>query len=1190
MAMVRSKGMWCAALCLAILAGCEDDSKKSVDVTPEPGQSECVAANCKTGICLDNGECKPECVPANCDSGECLDNGDCKPKCVPANCESGECLENGDCKPKCVASECESGECLDNGECKPKDEDIEGLGDACDDVTPCKNGLECMDGTCQKNEVTEVECSDSKPCGDGMECENNECKTIVYLKHKDACNPSSKVSVCDENLKCWYELCLTAQEIENYGKCTGPEDCAGETEYTDCLESGVCGKKVALGEACDGKKLVCDGEDVRCDFFCTKVAQKDEPCDEMEFITCNSRLRQYCIDGYCRQYETNLPLGRECHEGYALCGQSLHCIDEICSEVHGESESCDTAGHVLCASGLFCDPTDSTCKRVGAEGCASTDDCKEMDSYCCLDEKLCGAEQVGKCVPYNDTVNHDEACLYHTKPGIFEAQVQCRWQPPSDAYPSSKNVEMPPLIGSFGNKKGLKTVVAVYSYGGSTHLRIIDPNTCETLETITESISGRWQNYPSAADLDGDGLMEIITGTSTKTYIFKWNEQEQKHKKVSSYDSNWRAMRVVADIDNDGNPDLVGVTGSVLRVNKSDLKMTELNPGQSLFTEVNKSDTYVTESGQDVAVVFLDNDNIAELITGKNLSTWNVETKKWEVLLTFDWHNENVDAWVRQFTAYADFGTWNYDPSDANKGTFDFTVLDGMPEIVISGKSKMSVYAVRKGDGNIWEKKQIMSVDGFTRGGPITIGDFNNDGLPEIGIASNAKFGVYDPKCTEYVEGKCAGKNVLWERWSQDGSSGTTGSSLFDFDGDGQAEAVYADECFIRIYDGKNGRILFSSKRSSTTSIEAPVVADIDDDGSAEILMGSDTNYSCYNDGDLKINKSDKIDPTSSSATYEHCVDPMHEGIRCIDDEDCPTGTGCMKTLGLCECHTDDDCNTQTAPGKTTIVHQYVCTKPIHPDVGFYRASGTSTQRTPVKGRGVRPDGWKEGDYKVCRATRKTTDMGVGDLMIYRDRLDRWVSSRNIWNQHAYNIINIEDNGQISTPVQWHKSWMANVMGKFIDGTTHPRRKYNNYRLNSQGAIGAGRVADITGSFVPNSICGETEDGSHVISGKMCNRGTRQAAKETKAAFFFYDEEKEDKRGNVICETESASNLEIGQCKQVGCVVPEDIFEQLPGKKVIFITNYCGVSACTAECNPNNNNDTIEIQECKTEKPIEIVN
>jgi hypothetical protein len=80
---------------------------------------------------------------------------------------------------------------------------------------------------------------------------------------------------------------------------------------------------------------------------------------------------------------------------------------------------------------------------------------------------------------------------------------------------------------------------------------------------------------------------------------------------------------------------------------------------------------------------------------------------------------------------------------------------------------------------------------------------------------------------------------VLWSQRSLDTSSGTTGSSVFDFDDNGSAEVVYADECFMRIYDGKTGEVLQSVPRSSRTRFEYPVIADVDGDGHAEIVVGS---------------------------------------------------------------------------------------------------------------------------------------------------------------------------------------------------------------------------------------------------------------------------------------------------------------------------------------------------------------
>ena len=76
-----------------------------------------------------------------------------------------------------------------------------------------------------------------------------------------------------------------------------------------------------------------------------------------------------------------------------------------------------------------------------------------------------------------------------------------------------------------------------------------------------------------------------------------------------------------------------------------------------------------------------------------------------------------------------------------------------------------------------------------------------------------------------------------WKRDTEDDSSRVTSSSVFDFNGDGAAEVVYNDECYFRVYDGTSGRVYLALPSLSRTSIENPVVADVDNDGNAEIVF-----------------------------------------------------------------------------------------------------------------------------------------------------------------------------------------------------------------------------------------------------------------------------------------------------------------------------------------------------------------
>ncbi|MFA5624140.1 MAG: VCBS repeat-containing protein [Bradymonadales bacterium] len=608
---------------------------------------------------------------------------------------------------------------------------------------------------------------------------------------------------------------------------------------------------------------------------------------------------------------------------------------------------------------------------------------------------------------------------------------------------------------------------------------------------------------------------------------------------------------MVFDLDGDGKPEVIG-GGSVINGQTGATIVAGEYHSYHTYSIGNLTGEFDAETQK----------GAVHLLNHHQVRSWNAKEKKWDNLVQF--------PSVAAQTAYADFGT-----PGASAKDFDYTKLDGKPELVLAGGGKMVLYALVETAG-VYSVQHLMDVRGFTLGGPVTIGDFNNDGLPEIGIASSGLFGVYDPKCKGYVAGKCADKYVLWERWSQDVSSGATGSSLFDFDGDGQAEAVYADECFTRVYEGNTGKVLFSTKRSSTTSIEGPVVADIDGDGSAEILMGSDIPMTCFHD-------------TNDEERVPDGVDPIHEGIRCIDDEDCPKGVNCKKDVGLCTCSTDADCNTQYKPGTKEFIQQYVCTAPIHPQVGMMHNPTNAETRTMMKPRGTRPDGWKTGDYKVCRASRKTTDIGVGDLMIYKDRLDRWVSSRPLWNQHAYNIINIEDDGKVPSHQQWLNNWLRKVDDKFIEGTTFKRPVYNNYRLNKQGKYGAGTAPDITGRFIPDSICGKTDTGRTVISAKLCNRGTKPVAKNLPATFYYYDDTKPENKGKKICTSYTKTHVNIGDCPIVGCEVSEEELAALKNKEVLVVVNEDEHGlASTVECNKNNNTDRILVENCESD--IVIVN
>ena len=113
---------------------------------------------------------------------------------------------------------------------------------------------------------------------------------------------------------------------------------------------------------------------------------------------------------------------------------------------------------------------------------------------------------------------------------------------------------------------------------------------------------------------------------------------------------------------------------------------------------------------------------------------------------------------------------------------------------------------------------------------PLNIHDLDGDGFPEFGASAPQHYGVWNFDQT-----------VVWSANIAD-PSGQAGGTAFDFLGAGVAQTVYADENNLHVYDSA-GVELLSTPRKSGTIIEYPVVADIDNDGSAEILVVSNSGF-----------------------------------------------------------------------------------------------------------------------------------------------------------------------------------------------------------------------------------------------------------------------------------------------------------------------------------------------------------
>jgi len=393
----------------------------------------------------------------------------------------------------------------------------------------------------------------------------------------------------------------------------------------------------------------------------------------------------------------------------------------------------------------------------------------------------------------------------------------------------------------------------------------------------------------AAGDLDGDGLPEIVALTETRGIQILANDGRIESTSAAGiYPAMGygNAAPAIANIDGEGFAEIV-VGNNVYTLQADEDGNLSI---RDQFVGTGSSGN--NGQGPVPCIANVAGDARQEIIAGGTAYTFprppagatsiadcagNPPTTPEEIAFCA---GDLVELWntgLEGFCSVADvFGAEDAPPGPDNP-------LDGVPEVVLVSAGRIIVLDAESGV----ERDRIDL--GEQSGGAPNVDDFDGDGFPEVGTAFDLSYKVIDfqepsaacpvwndilddavsvdgpqtnpvrtppPGACQTAEdcsdetpgttcnttlGQCVCLQNNWDRRTEDDSSRVTGSSVFDFNGDGAAEVVYNDECYFRIYDGVTARVLFKEPSESRTRIEYPVIADADNDGNAEIIFPTST-------------------------------------------------------------------------------------------------------------------------------------------------------------------------------------------------------------------------------------------------------------------------------------------------------------------------------------------------------------
>ena len=688
---------------------------------------------------------------------------------------------------------------------------------------------------------------------------------------------------------CQDELLITSEQCPD-------EECVSCEDHDDCDGATYCGEvdgeSVCVIQECTPGESFCEGDDVllRCDDIGSGVDSE---------VTCESGV---CQDGQCGcDGNDDCAVGEDCENGLCQCPSDVHCGDDgaCCGdgEICGNAEICDDGEceeMAMCrpeCEGSFCGVGGDICCEGDTPNCGPggecAPDCSDQGELCGDDFDMCcnvgdvcvfgGCRTPGEpCQNFTDCEfgEYCDAGLERCMPDDFPDDISCTQEGDFQDMEitekwswTDEDIISIPVVGDVTGDGEPNVVINTSRIDGSSwnwemgDIVILDSAGVE-LERVehdpdNDSWGSQGRSNIALADVTGDGVMEIIYAsrvvTDWRSYIVAidgdgdkvWRARDEQGDLVTG--SVYNGGITVANFDGDSSRAEL-VAGAMLI--DSD--------GLVVWNQDGDGPLYGTNAGYQggVAVVAdLNGDGNHEIVTGRN--AWTVD---WQPAADPD---DPPQVVVDEY--------WVHDGPDGYPAVADMDG-NGDPEVILVADQSVSI--LEGTTGELWcgvdatgqdcdDDDSLRTAPAYlpgpstnNRGGPPTVADFDGDGRPEIGVAGGHYYTVFDVNRPEFggdgqpeeidqdlldeidaSEPDLGEIFVRWQKETRDLSSNTTGSSVFDFQGDGSASVIYADECFMRVYSGIDGEVELEIMNSTGTILEYPLVVDVDENGRSEILV-----------------------------------------------------------------------------------------------------------------------------------------------------------------------------------------------------------------------------------------------------------------------------------------------------------------------------------------------------------------